>query len=230
MSAVERVAGPGSACCVRPLVGTGFFEERSPEQARRRLGLPHHEPVVVVSGGGWGVGDLEGAVRACLELPWATVVCLTARNEPLRNRLSSLFGDEPRVRVLGFTGEMSELLASADALVHSTGGVTCLEALVRGCPIIAYGAPPGHAPSTARAMASLGLLQMASPPTQLLAALRRTLAQPAAERPRLAPALGGADSSSPPHHARGRLRSGGRACFVLPPRRRRRSSSAAGCS
>ncbi len=53
---------------------------------------------------------------------------------------------------------MNDLLAAADVLVHSTGGVTCLEALARGCPIIAYGAPRGHAPTLARAMAALGLL------------------------------------------------------------------------
>lgn len=184
---VERVAGPGSARCVRPLVAPAFFEARSAEQGRRSLGLPLARPVVVVSGGGWGVGDLERAVRASLELPGATVVCLAAGNEPLRERLSSAFAEEARVRVLGFTDEMSELLAAADAVVHTTGGVTCLEALVRGCPIVAYGAPPGHAPQTARAMASLGLLETANSPTQLVAALRRALAQPAADRPHLAP-------------------------------------------
>src|SRR5438445_111962 len=145
------------------------------------------------SGGGWGVGDLEGATGTCLRLPGATVVCLTARNEPLRTRLASLFAGEASVRVLGFTEQMSELLAAADAIVHSTGGVTCLEALVRGCPIVAYGGPPGHAPKTARAMASLGLAEVASSPTQLLAALRRALAQPSLDRPRLAPAPAAVD-------------------------------------
>ena len=192
LAPVERVAGPGSARRVRPLVAPTFFEARSAERARRRLGLPLGRPVVVVSGGGWGVGDLEGAVEACLRLPAATVVCLTARNELLRRRLALAFADAARVRILGFTAEMSELLAAADAIVHSTGGVTCLEALVRGCPIVAYGAPPGHAPRTARVMASLGLLQTASSPTQLVAALRRALAQPVGERPRLAPAPGAA--------------------------------------
>jgi hypothetical protein len=142
----------------------------------------------VVSGGGWGVGDLEAAVRACLQLPAAVVICLTGRNEPLRARLTEALAGEARVRVVGFSDRMSELLAAADVLVHSTGGVTCLEALVRGCPIIAYGAPPGHAPKTARAMASLGLLQSAKSPSQLVAALGRAVAQTAAERPRLAPA------------------------------------------
>ena len=51
---------------------------------------------------------------------------------------------------------MNELLAAADVLVHSTGGVTCLEASVRRCPVVAYGAPPGHARHVARAMVELG--------------------------------------------------------------------------
>jgi len=185
---VERVAGVGSACCARPLVAAAFFEPCSREQARRELALPLDKHVVVVSGGGWGVGDLQGAVRACLQLPAAAVVCLTGRNEALRRQLSAAFAEEGRVRILGFTDRMSELLAAADALVHSTAGVTCLEALARDCPIIAYGAPPGHAPLAAQAMASLGLLQSVDSPVELVAALGRAVVQPAAQRPRLAPA------------------------------------------
>jgi processive 1,2-diacylglycerol beta-glucosyltransferase len=185
---VERVAGAGSARRVRPLVAPVFYEPCSRERARRLLTLPAAEPLVVVSGGGWGVGDLEGAVRACLRLPAAVVICLAGRNEPLRARLSQRFAGQARVRVLGFSDRMSELLAAADALVHSTGGVTCLEALVRGCPVIAYGAPPGHAPRTARTMASLGLLQVCESRSQLVGALGNAIAQTAAERPRLAPA------------------------------------------
>jgi UDP-N-acetylglucosamine:LPS N-acetylglucosamine transferase len=185
---VERVAGVGSARSVRPLIAPVFFEPCTRGHARRLLTLPPDEPLVVVSGGGWGVGDLAGAVDACLQLHAAIVVCLTGRNELLRARLSEAFSGQARVRVAGFSDRMSELLAAADALVHSTGGVTCLEALVRGCPIIAYGAPPGHAPKTARAMASLGLLESADSPSQLVAALGHAVAHPAAGRPRLAPA------------------------------------------
>jgi len=168
---VERVAGLGSAHPVSPLVAPEFHAPRASVEARCALGLPSEGTVVVVSGGGWGVGDLAGAVTTALELD-ATVVCLAGRDPAIRLRLETAFAGEPRVQVLGFTDSMSDLLAAADVLVHSTGGVTCLEALARDCPVVAYGAPPGHAPLLAREMASLGLVVHARSATELKAALQ----------------------------------------------------------
>ncbi len=159
---VERVAGRGSARAVSPLVSSQFLTPRSAAEARRALGLPGEGTVVVVSGGGWAVGDLDGAVETALELDDVSVVCLAGRDAASRAQLDDAFAGEPRVTVLGFTDAMSDLLAAADVLVHSTGGVTCLEALARGCPIVAYGAPPGHAPLLAREMAALGLARARS--------------------------------------------------------------------
>ncbi len=62
MSSVERIAGEGSVRLVRPLISADFLGPRCPLQARRTLGLPEEGRIVVVSGGGWGVGDIEGAV------------------------------------------------------------------------------------------------------------------------------------------------------------------------
>ena len=171
VSTVERLAGPGSARVVSPLVAATFLSPKAAPDARRALGLPLDDRLVVVSGGGWGIGDLEGAVDAALELPDVRVVCLAGREEAARERLALAFVAEPRVTVLGFTDQMSDLLAAADALVHSTGGVTCLEALASGCPIVAYGAPPGHAPLLAREMAALGLVVHARSPEELQIAL-----------------------------------------------------------
>jgi hypothetical protein len=75
---------------------------------------------------------------------------------------------------------MSDLLAAADALVHSTGGVTVLEALARDCPVIAYGAPPGHARLTAKALVKQGLGQIACSPDELTTSLRNALERPRA--------------------------------------------------
>ena len=163
MPSVERIAGQGSVRLVRPLISADFLGPRCPLQARRALGLPEEGRIVVVSGGGWGVGDIEGAVRELRGLEEvSSVVCLAGRNEELEDRLRSAFAQESDVRVLGFTDKMPQLLAAADVLVHSTGGVTCLEAKAAGTPVVSYGLPVGHARLNTRAMATLDLLRLAN--------------------------------------------------------------------
>jgi len=170
---VERIAGRGSAQLVRPLIAADFLEPRERCAARAALGLADAQRVVVVSGGGWGVGDLEGAVERLLALPDATVICLAGRNEQARKRIAERFADAGRVRVLGFTDQMSDLLAAADVLVHSTGGVTCLEAMARGCPVVSYGLPVGHAKLNTRLMAKHEFLLLAEDSEELVAHVER---------------------------------------------------------
>jgi UDP-N-acetylglucosamine:LPS N-acetylglucosamine transferase len=163
MPSVERIAGPGSVRLVRPLIAAEFLEPACPLSARRALGLPEEGRMVVVSGGGWGVGDIGGAVREFIRVPeLSSIVCVVGRNDQLASRLRSAFADEPRVHVYGFTDRMPELLAAADVLVHSTGGVTCLEARAMGTPVVSYGLPVGHARVNTRAMAALDLLRLAN--------------------------------------------------------------------
>jgi len=165
---VERIAGRGSAQIVRPLISAEFLKRRERGAARAALGLPAAGRVVVVSGGGWGVGDLEGAVEQLVEIPDATVVCLAGRNDAQYEHLSARFAAIERVRVLGFTDRMPDLLAAADVLVHSTGGVTCLEAMAAGCPIVSYGLPVGHAKLNTRKMAEHEFLLLAEDPGELV--------------------------------------------------------------
>jgi processive 1,2-diacylglycerol beta-glucosyltransferase len=178
LSSVERIAGQGSARLVRPLISSEFLDERSQSASRHTLGLPEEGRLVVVSGGGWGVGDIEGAVRKIASIhEVSAIVCLAGRNEQLHRRLSEDFADEPRVRVYGFTDRMPEILAAADALVHSTGGVTCLEAKATGTPVVSYGLPVGHARLNTRAMADLGLLRLANDTDELRAHVQACFAE-----------------------------------------------------
>lgn len=189
LGAVAQMAGPDAVRLARPLVRADFLEPRERSSARRALGVPDDQRLVVVAGGGWGIGDLEGAVQVALELADARVVCVTGRNEILRHRLEREFAGQPRVEVLGFTEQMSDLLAAADALVHPGGGVTCLEALVRGCPTVVYAAPAGHWSANARAMESVGLAAQARSPRELADVLPRVTreARPPAPDRSLAP-------------------------------------------
>jgi processive 1,2-diacylglycerol beta-glucosyltransferase len=174
---VERVSGTGSARVVRPFVQQQFLEPMPQADARRKLGLPEDGPLIIVSGGGWGVGKLERAVCAALEVEGSNVVCICGLNDEIRKRLEVDFANEPRARILGFTNDMNELMAAADAVVHSTAGVTCLEALVRGKPIIAFGSPAGHARWNAKAIAALGMGDDCRTSRQLTEALRVAVSQ-----------------------------------------------------
>jgi processive 1,2-diacylglycerol beta-glucosyltransferase len=178
LHSVERIAGEGSAHLVAPLISAEFLDERSQSVSRRALGLPDDGRLVVVSGGGWGVGDIEGAVREIASIAdVSAIVCLAGRNEQLQRRLSEDFAGESRVHVYGFTDRMPEILAAADALVHSTGGVTCLEAKATGTPVVSYGLPVGHARLNTRAMADLGLLRLANDTRELRAHVQACFAE-----------------------------------------------------
>jgi UDP-N-acetylglucosamine:LPS N-acetylglucosamine transferase len=185
IAAVERIAGEGSVALVRPLISAEFLRPRCPLQARRSLGLPEEGRMVVVSGGGWGVGDIEGAVRELCDAEGiGCIVCLAGRNDQLYERLSTVFAREPRVHVYGFTDRMPDLLTAADALVHATGGVTCLEARATGTPVVSYGLPVGHARLNTRAMADLDLLRLATNTQNLVEHVHASFAErpPVAER------------------------------------------------
>jgi processive 1,2-diacylglycerol beta-glucosyltransferase len=168
MPSVERIAGEGSVRLVRPLISAEFLQPRCATEARRQLGLPEDGRMVLVSGGGWGVGDIAGAVGEFVRTSEVTsIVCLAGRNEQAQRKLERLFAEEPRVHVYGFTDKMPELLAAADVLVHSTGGVTCLEARAAGTPVVSYGLPVGHARLNTREMAALDLLRLANDTDEL---------------------------------------------------------------
>jgi UDP-N-acetylglucosamine:LPS N-acetylglucosamine transferase len=177
LSPVERIAGRDSVRLVQPLISEEFLQERCPRQARRSLGLPEDGRMVVVSGGGWGVGDVEGAVREFIRVPEASsIVCLAGHNDQLAIKLRRTFASEPRVHVYGFTDKMPELLAAADVLVHSTGGVTCLEAMAAGTPVVSYGLPVGHARVNTRAMAALDIVRLANDTKELREYVRASFA------------------------------------------------------
>jgi UDP-glucose 4-epimerase len=184
---VEQIAGRGSVRWAKPPTSPSFLAARSRADARRSLGLPAEGRVIAVSGGGWGVGDLAGATREALErVPDAIVLCLCGRNDEQRRRVARRFPDEPRLRLMGFTDRMGDVLAAADALIHSSAGLTVLEAIIRGCPVISYGFGVGHVRASNRALRRFGLAQVAGQRSELGPALERALVERPEPDPRFA--------------------------------------------
>ena len=175
---VRRVAGQDTNVqAVHGLTRPEFARACDPVQARAALGLPAEGKIVLVSGGGWGVGDLESAIDTALALGDVELIaCLCGRNEDLLARLGERYGREDRVRLVGFTEQMSEWLAAANALVHSTGGLTVLEAYIRGCPTISYGWGRGHIRVNNAAFRRYGIAEVVGGRRELSQALRAALA------------------------------------------------------
>lgn len=174
--AVERLAGTGKARAVRPLVRSEFLEPRSRSGTRAALGIDADTPLVLISGGGWGAGDLSGATDACLDISGVRVTAVTGRNEPARAVLEQRYASERRVSVLGFTERMRDLLCAADAFVTSTAGLSCIEAQLCRCPTICYGFAFGHVRDNSRALAGHGLARLAEKPQELTREVRAALA------------------------------------------------------
>jgi UDP-glucose 4-epimerase len=169
---VERLVGPGTVEWVRPPISRDFLMPRTRRDARQALDVPAHARVVLVSGGGWGIGDLEGAIRSALSGDDTLVACITGRNEAAREKLERSFGDNDQVRILGFTEQMSDWMAAADAMIHSTAGLTVLEAHIRGCPVVSYGFSVGHLRANNAAFERFGLAEVARSDHELESVLR----------------------------------------------------------
>jgi UDP-glucose 4-epimerase len=169
---VERLVGPGTVEWARPPISKEFLMPRTRRDAREALAVPAHARMVLVSGGGWGVGDLEGAIKIALTDGDTLVVCITGRNDALRERLEQRFADNEQVRIVGFTEQMSDWMAAADAMIHATAGLTVLEAHIRGCPVVSYGFSAGHLRANNAAFERFGLAEVARSPHELESVLR----------------------------------------------------------
>ena len=176
---VRRIAGSTADIrCVHGFTDPAFLEPLEPIAARGSLALPRLGSVVVVSGGGWGVGRVAEAIDIALDLAQVElVVALCGRNETLRKRLLARYEEQPRARIEGFTDRMSDWLAAADVLVHSTGGLTILEAQMRGCPAISFGWGRGHVRDHNEAFRHFGLARVADSDAELREALNASLAE-----------------------------------------------------
>jgi processive 1,2-diacylglycerol beta-glucosyltransferase len=123
-----------------------FSEPKDRAACRARHGLAVDRPVVLQLAGGFGVGPIEKLYQSLLsvELP-LQVVTVAGRNEQLKKELEAI----PRparhkAKILGFTREIDELMASADLVVSKPGGLTTSETLARGAVMVIVNPIPGQ--------------------------------------------------------------------------------------
>src|SRR5205807_10391494 len=95
--------------------------------------------------GGAGVGPIEEAYRAILEINIPLdIVVAAGRNADARQHLEAIPSRHHRARILGFTNQIHELMAVADLVVTKPGGLTTAESLASGLPLVVVYPVPGQ--------------------------------------------------------------------------------------
>jgi processive 1,2-diacylglycerol beta-glucosyltransferase len=153
--------------------------------ADRAACLAKHEladdrPVILQLCGGFGVGPVEAMYRALLDLPQAVqLVIVCGRNEELKGALGKItVPPRHRVKLLGFTRVIDELMGCADLIVSKPGGLTTSEALARGVPMAIVNPIPGQESRNSDYLLENGAAIKINHPALLQLKLSRLLGDP----------------------------------------------------
>ena len=112
----------------------------------RRQGLVGDRPIVLQSAGGFGVGPIEAIYKSVLAstTPLELVV-VAGKNEAAKTSLERVpVPARHRVKLIGFTREIHELMAVADVVVSKPGGLTTSEVLACGAAMAIVNPIPGQ--------------------------------------------------------------------------------------
>jgi UDP-N-acetylglucosamine:LPS N-acetylglucosamine transferase len=176
-----RQLGAAEVELVTPAVRPEFAPSGDPADRatrRARFGLPAG-PLALVVAGSWGVGEIEDSARDIAATGLATPVVACGRNDALRARITRA-GTGPAI---GWTTDMPALIRACDVVVQNAGGLTSLEALATGVPVLTYRCLPGHGRTNAAALQGAGWVPWVMDAAELPAALARSLATPPGTTP-----------------------------------------------
>lgn len=164
-----RVLVPGPV--VRPAFGR--LDVRRPS-ARDGLGVDDDQYVVLIVAGSWGVGRVEEAVAALAGRAGLVPVVVSGRNEAMRRRLAVV----PGVVVFGWVDDMEGLMAAVDVVVENAGGLTAMEAMAAGVPVVSFRPIPGHGRDNVIRMNDAGVSVLARSEEELIAEIERLRSEP----------------------------------------------------
>jgi len=130
-------------------INPAFAIAKDKKAMRIKHGLLPDVPVVVLSAGGYGVGNIGGLLKEILRVSLPLqVVAICGRNEELKAEVDAIAvaarGLPVEILPIGFTTEMDEFMSAADIVVGKPGGLTTSEALAKGLAFIVVNPIPGQ--------------------------------------------------------------------------------------
>jgi processive 1,2-diacylglycerol beta-glucosyltransferase len=141
---IARGAADGNAVATGIPIGAKFSSKVDALAVRKAMGLRDDLLTLLVLSGGFGMGPVGKILTALDKVSHefqTVVVC--GRNEELRRDLAAQDRKHP-TRVLGFAGNMHELMTVADLILTKPGGLTSSEALALGKPLFILDPIPGQ--------------------------------------------------------------------------------------
>ena len=127
-----------------------FAETKDKSAMREKYGLEKDKLTIMVSAGGFGVGNIEHLLAALSDVQTpAQILAICGRNEDLKVKLEKLSKEKlnnERVtfKPIGFTKEMDEYMSASDLIVGKPGGLTTSEALAKGLIFVVVNPIPGQ--------------------------------------------------------------------------------------
>jgi processive 1,2-diacylglycerol beta-glucosyltransferase len=123
-----------------------FHREHDRAECLARQGLVGDRPILLQLAGGFGVGPIAELFKAVLAVRTPLeIVAVAGRNDALRVQLELIEPPERhRVKIIGFTTDIDELMAVAGVVMTKPGGLTTSEALASGAAMAIVNPIPGQ--------------------------------------------------------------------------------------
>lgn len=128
-----------------------FAQKKDRNEMRKKHGLSENKTIILTSAGGLGMGPIDNILQALIRLEEnVQIVAICGTNEELKTNLESSLseflesGSEAKLKILGYTKEMDELMSAADLVLGKPGGLTSSEALAKGLVFVIVNPIPGQ--------------------------------------------------------------------------------------
>ena len=148
---LEKLGIPAEKLTVSGIpIDSVFAETKDKSVMREKYGLAQDKLTIMVSAGGFGVGNIEHLLLALADLQTpAQILAICGRNEELKAKLEKiavekLNNERVTFKPVGFTKEMDEYMSASDLIVGKPGGLTTSEALAKNLIFVVVNPIPGQ--------------------------------------------------------------------------------------
>jgi len=167
---LESLGCPAKKITVSGIPIDPKFRELKPKNKMcSKYGIDPSIPTVMLSLGGFGVGNIETLLSPLrkIETP-VQVLAMCGKNEELKSDLERERKDNGvRIIPVGYTREMDEYMSASDLIVGKPGGLTTCEALAKGLVFVIANPIPGQEERNADHLLEQGAAIRSNNPTTL---------------------------------------------------------------